>query len=174
MSPKPVVTLAATLGCIFSLNSCEVFKKDAPAEDPYAAANPYAAGTQNPAASPSNAYGGNAGAYDAAGAYTQPAPGAYTQPNYNVQPQPYVQPPAAGYPGTTGAGYAGGYDSGGYAGVGSPAPRPVGPTGRTHQVVRGDTLSAISRRYGVGVSDLMRANNLNTDKIIEGQKLNVP
>jgi LysM repeat protein len=41
-------------------------------------------------------------------------------------------------------------------------------------VVRGDTLTGISRRYSVGVSDIMRANNLNNDLIREGQKLTIP
>jgi LysM repeat protein len=74
---------------------------------------------------------------------------------------PYSQPPASGY--DAGA-YSGNPAAGAYA----------GGSGRTHMVVRGDTLTGISRRYSVGVSDIMRANNLNNDLIREGQKLTIP
>lgn len=41
-------------------------------------------------------------------------------------------------------------------------------------VQKGDTLSALARRYSVGVDDLKRANALRTDSIREGQRLNIP
>jgi nucleoid-associated protein YgaU len=153
--------LLLSLGCAVSFSSCELLqKKQDPATDPYATANPYAQGTQNQGYP---AYGAQqSGAYD-------PAAGGYAQPNYSEQQpytqQPYTQPPAGG------AGYAGGYDApnhntgGGNYGNAS---------GRTHKVVRGDTLSSISRRYGTSVSELMRANNLNSDLIREGQSIAIP
>jgi len=160
--------LLLALGCTTLLNSCELFNKNsAPAADPYAAASPY--GQTPPAQGAYPAYGAaQPGAYDTgAGAYAQPT---YTQPPV---PQPYTQPPAgAGYAGSTGAGYAnysGGAETGtASSGAGSAA------SSRTHTVVKGDNLSKISRRYSVSVSELMRANNLNSDLIREGQKLNIP
>jgi nucleoid-associated protein YgaU len=138
------------------LSSCSVFKKDdpAPAADPYAAANPYATGT---GAAPANAYGAP-GAYDAGGTS---GPG-YTAPNYN---QPYVQPTTP----PTGPGYAGTYDT--------PAPSHSGGTGsgRTHKVVAKDTLSGISKRYGVSVDAIVRANNIkNPNSIPLGKTLIIP
>src|SRR5688572_21060044 len=155
MSPTRLCSLAFALGCATALSSCEVFQKDAPQAETYDAANAYntAAGTTPPAA---NAYA-NPGGYDAANPYPQPpaSPQPYTQP-------PYTQPPS-------GAGYAGGYDT-------PSGPAAVAPgSGRTHKVLRGETLSGISQRYGVGIDDVMRANNLSSaDFIREGQKLNIP
>ena len=45
---------------------------------------------------------------------------------------------------------------------------------KTHTVVKGDTLMAISRRYGVGVPAIKSANGLKTDTISLGQKLKIP
>ena len=45
---------------------------------------------------------------------------------------------------------------------------------RTHVVVRGDTLSAIAKRYGVGVEVLRDHNGLESDVIRIGQRLTVP
>ncbi len=50
--------------------------------------------------------------------------------------------------------------------------RPV--AGNIVVVSRGDTLSAISRRHGVSVDALIRANNLPNDRIREGQRLVIP
>lgn len=43
-----------------------------------------------------------------------------------------------------------------------------------HIVRKGDTLSALARRYGVSLADLKRANGLKTDLIKIGQGLKVP
>lgn len=43
-----------------------------------------------------------------------------------------------------------------------------------HSVARGDTLSSISRRYGVEVSAIRQVNNLSSDAISIGQILKIP
>lgn len=43
-----------------------------------------------------------------------------------------------------------------------------------YTVRRGDTLSALSRRTGISVSDLRRANGLSGDALLVGQRLRVP
>ena len=45
---------------------------------------------------------------------------------------------------------------------------------RRHRVVRGDTLSKLSVRYGVSVAELRRANDLRSDVIRIGQTLIIP
>ncbi|NLF29230.1 MAG: LysM peptidoglycan-binding domain-containing protein, partial [Clostridiales bacterium] len=48
------------------------------------------------------------------------------------------------------------------------------PTGQTYTVVRGDTLTAIARRFGTTVSELVRLNGIrNPDLIFPGQVLAV-
>jgi len=45
----------------------------------------------------------------------------------------------------------------------------------THRVARGDTLSEIAERYGIGLSALMRANSMDSNDIIRvGQEINLP
>ncbi|ASP38894.1 N-acetylmuramoyl-L-alanine amidase [Bacterioplanes sanyensis] len=44
----------------------------------------------------------------------------------------------------------------------------------TYTIQRGDTLSAIAVRNGVGLTDLRRANNLKNDRIRIGQTLKIP
>ena len=46
--------------------------------------------------------------------------------------------------------------------------------GRRHVVRRGDTLYGLSRRYGVSVNSLRRANGLKGDLIRRGQVLVIP
>src|SRR5437588_4945193 len=47
--------------------------------------------------------------------------------------------------------------------------------GRVHVVRSGETLSAIGRRYGVGVGDLARANGLrDPDRVLAGTTLTLP
>jgi LysM repeat protein len=43
--------------------------------------------------------------------------------------------------------------------------------GKYHVVSSGDNLSSIATKYGVGVSDIQRWNNLNGTRINSGQKL---
>lgn len=50
------------------------------------------------------------------------------------------------------------------------APKPVKPK-TTHTVVKGDTLSGISRLTGVGISQIKVYNNLKSDVILVGQVL---
>jgi nucleoid-associated protein YgaU len=147
-----LLSLSAALG----LTSCDMFRNDPQpnANDPYAQYGAGGAGgTQQ--TNPYGGYGAPTNPYGATG-------GSYGQPSTGG----YAPPPAADPYAGTGGGYSSGgsgYSSGG--GTGS---------GRNHTVVRGDTLSGIGRRYNVGVSDLMRANNLNSDLIREGQKLTIP
>ena len=55
----------------------------------------------------------------------------------------------------------------------SPAPAPAEP--RVHMVVRGDTLTAIARRYGVSVDRLVQDNGLaDPDRLELGQRLLLP
>jgi LysM repeat protein len=52
---------------------------------------------------------------------------------------------------------------------------PAAPTGRTHVVQRGDTVSSIARRYGITVEALLQANGLaNPNRILVGQVLQIP
>lgn len=46
-------------------------------------------------------------------------------------------------------------------------------TNKYYKVKRGDTLSAISRKYNIPVSKIQKLNNLKSDKIYEGQKLKI-
>lgn len=43
-----------------------------------------------------------------------------------------------------------------------------------YEVQQGDTLNAIARRYGVSVTQLLEANDLESDRIFVGQKLIIP
>ena len=45
---------------------------------------------------------------------------------------------------------------------------------KVHVITRGDTLSALARRYNVSVSDLQRANGLSSSAIRIGQRLTIP
>jgi membrane-bound lytic murein transglycosylase D len=51
---------------------------------------------------------------------------------------------------------------------------PVAVGERKHTVSSGETLSSISRRYGVTVTALRKANNLAGDRIVIGQRLVIP
>lgn len=48
------------------------------------------------------------------------------------------------------------------------------PRAASHTVKRGDSLSSISRRYGVSVQELKRANGLKSNTIQTGRRLKVP
>ncbi|MFN0130627.1 MAG: LysM peptidoglycan-binding domain-containing protein [Verrucomicrobiales bacterium] len=56
-----------------------------------------------------------------------------------------------------------------------PAKKPAASKRSTsHTVKRGDSLSTLSRRYGVSVQAIKKANNLKSDRIIDGRKLVIP
>lgn len=54
-----------------------------------------------------------------------------------------------------------------------PAPKPK-PAARYHTVKSGDTLFAISKRYGTSVTRLKSVNGLSSDLIRIGQTLRIP
>lgn len=58
----------------------------------------------------------------------------------------------------------------------APAATSPPPSARAHQVQRGDTLSAIARRYGVTVPSLVRANGFQTPgaRLKVGSRLAIP
>jgi LysM repeat protein len=59
----------------------------------------------------------------------------------------------------------------------APAPevaKPVPAATRHHTVVRGDTLTRISRKYGVDAKAIMRANGMKNDIVRLGAKLVIP
>jgi len=45
---------------------------------------------------------------------------------------------------------------------------------KTHRVRRGDTLTAICRRYNLNKTTLLKANNLHSAKLLAGQRLRIP
>ena len=55
-----------------------------------------------------------------------------------------------------------------------PKPVRVKPKSRRHTVVKGDTLYGLSRRYGVSVSAIQRANKLSGTNIRLGATLLIP
>jgi LysM repeat protein len=61
----------------------------------------------------------------------------------------------------------------------SPAAQPQRETpaaglARQHTVAKGETLFALSRKYGIGVQVIKNANRLQTDALVEGQVLRIP
>ncbi len=48
------------------------------------------------------------------------------------------------------------------------------PAKRTHKVAKGETLYAISRKYGTTVDKIKAANNLTSDALKVGQRLTIP
>jgi murein DD-endopeptidase MepM/ murein hydrolase activator NlpD len=55
-----------------------------------------------------------------------------------------------------------------------PAPKPQMASGPRIKVQSGDTLSSLSRRYGVSVETIQTANNLPDARLREGQELIIP
>jgi membrane-bound lytic murein transglycosylase D len=45
---------------------------------------------------------------------------------------------------------------------------------KTHVVKKGDTLTAICRRYNLNKTTLLKANNLHSAKLLKGQRLRIP
>lgn len=61
--------------------------------------------------------------------------------------------------------------------VGSPLAASPSPAGgeRVHVVQAGDSLFAIAQRYNVSLDDLLRANNLTRDSVLQiGQRIVIP
>jgi LysM repeat protein len=54
------------------------------------------------------------------------------------------------------------------------APSNVALSGTIHTVAKGDSLWAISRKYGVSVDALKKANGMTKDTVVIGQKLQIP
>lgn len=54
------------------------------------------------------------------------------------------------------------------------APSAGGGGGKTHQVVAGDSLGKISKKYGVSVDAIKKANGLKSDTVVLGSKLRIP
>lgn len=62
-----------------------------------------------------------------------------------------------------------------YEDTATPEPsRPAVAQARVHTVVRGDSLWAISRKYGVSIDAIKRANGLRNDTAVLGAKLQIP
>lgn len=53
-------------------------------------------------------------------------------------------------------------------------PKVASSSRREHLIARGDTLSAIARKYDVSISALQKANSLNSSSIRVGQRLKIP
>lgn len=53
------------------------------------------------------------------------------------------------------------------------APRPTA-TAKVHTVVRGDSLWAMSKKYGVSVDSIKNANGMTKDTVVLGTKLQIP
>ncbi len=60
------------------------------------------------------------------------------------------------------------------AGAKVPEEAPPAAAGESYTVQRGDNLTRIARKFGVGVSALKTANRLTSDTIYSGQKLVIP
>lgn len=63
-----------------------------------------------------------------------------------------------------------------YSGIPTPDPTRPGTTGGdlAYTVAAGDTLGLISQRFGVAITDLVSANNLEDDLVFVGQLLTIP
>lgn len=82
-----------------------------------------------------------------------------TPPQHRPQPQSYTPPKPVSQP--------------------KPKPtvvkaKPKPPAPRTHTVRKGDTLYALSRKYGTSVSAIQKANRISGSNIRIGQKLTIP
>jgi LysM repeat protein len=56
----------------------------------------------------------------------------------------------------------------------TPAAAPKTAGGKTYTVVKGDTLAGISRKHGVSVDALKKANGMKSDTVVLGSKLRIP
>jgi murein DD-endopeptidase MepM/ murein hydrolase activator NlpD len=92
-------------------------------------------------------------------------------PDYTPRPSPAAYSPATS--GRLGAQHAN------YGAQAAPEPqpaviRPARVSGYRLKVAKGDTLSTLSRRYGVSVEEIMSANNLPDGRLQIGQELVMP
>ena len=55
----------------------------------------------------------------------------------------------------------------------TPAPKPAASP-KIHTVVRGDSLWAMSKKYGVSVAAIKQANGMTKDTVVLGTKLQIP
>ena len=53
-------------------------------------------------------------------------------------------------------------------------PKAAADSGNTYTVVAGDNLTVIAKKYKITVAELKKANNMTTDRINVGQKLQIP
>lgn len=58
--------------------------------------------------------------------------------------------------------------------TGTSAPARTAPSPGTYRVQKGDTLYDIARRFGISISDLRRANGLQSSRIYPGDVLRIP
>lgn len=56
----------------------------------------------------------------------------------------------------------------------TPPPAPGGASEGSYVVLSGDTLTKIAKQHGTTVKEIRAANNLKTDRLLVGQKLNIP
>lgn len=56
----------------------------------------------------------------------------------------------------------------------APASRPAMSSAKVHTVVKGDSLWAIGKKYGVSVDSIKAANGLTKDTAVLGAKLQIP
>ncbi len=104
-----------------------------------------------------NSYGspsyGAANATPAASTYTPPAPSGSTSPSYGSPAPAAVKSSAA-----------------------LPAPAATAPSSSetAHTVAAGDTLWGLSKKYGVSVQEIQKANKMKDAKIMTGKTIKIP
>ncbi len=109
--------------------------------------------------------------YSAGGGDQQYSRSSLPPPSYSPQPTDAAFSPASS--GRLNAQHAN------YGAQAAPAPqqavmRPARAAGYRLKVAKGDTLSTLSRRYGVSVEEIMSANNLPDGRLSIGQELVMP
>ena len=93
-------------------------------------------------------------------------------PNYTPRPASYSPLPPSDRTRIARATYAGGIAPHDESVMRREADKPV--SGRHVKVAKGDTLSVLSRRYGVPVETIMGANDLSDGRLHVGQELVIP
>ena len=48
------------------------------------------------------------------------------------------------------------------------------PAAKVHKIKNGESLSSISKKYGVSIAELKRANGMTNDKLRAGKTLKIP